>query len=281
MLATEMGAKKIAVIDTENSAALYDGKYDFDVCEIPSTYKGSEMLKFFESVLDEAIEAGYECIIIDSLSHIWDACLELKDKLGGRFQDWAKVTPRLNQIIGKIVKAPCHIITTMRAKTDTQLTKNDDGKLKVETHGLTTHMRSQIEYEFTIIFRMNMDHSFNTVKDRTGLFDDAIDIQRSFDKSIAKELIQWLNKEGDNPKPKAKKQPEPVRDQLTTDILAAQKSMANEFLKAIEALEEHSDGLELSELIEAWIEDKKIPDQPASYLREKMKSKLLEIEAEF
>ena len=57
--------------------------------------------------------------------------LEIHEQLGGRFQDWAKVTPRHNSFIDAIIQSKCHIITTTRSKVDYSLDKDSNGKTKV------------------------------------------------------------------------------------------------------------------------------------------------------
>ena len=78
-IATAMKCKTIAVIDTENaSAAKYRHDFNFDVgvLEIFSPLA-------YVAEIEEAEKAGYDIIIIDSLSHAWDGeggALEMADK---------------------------------------------------------------------------------------------------------------------------------------------------------------------------------------------------------
>ena len=59
---------KIAVLDTERgSASLYSDTVDFDVVELGPPY---EPERFIE-VMDAAAKAGYEVLIIDSITHEW------------------------------------------------------------------------------------------------------------------------------------------------------------------------------------------------------------------
>ena len=66
----------IAVIDTEHgSASRYADKFSFDVCELENHHP----FKYIEAI-ETAEQAGYEVIIIDSLSHAWFSELELAGK---------------------------------------------------------------------------------------------------------------------------------------------------------------------------------------------------------
>ena len=65
-------------------------------------------------------------IIVDSITHEWNGsggCLDIHEKLGGRFQDWAIVTPRHQAFIDKILQSSCHVITTARRKLSMTLIK--------------------------------------------------------------------------------------------------------------------------------------------------------------
>ena len=96
-LATGFGGR-IALIDTENSSSeLYADRFAFDVLNLdtfaPQTYV---------QAIQAAEQAGYDVLIIDSLSHAWmgrDGALEMVDKATGKsrsgnsFAAWREVTP--------------------------------------------------------------------------------------------------------------------------------------------------------------------------------------------
>jgi len=93
---------KIAVIDTENeSASLYSDLGDYNVLPVNAPYSPERYIE----AINTCVDANMEVIIIDSMTHEWDGeggCLDIQSKLGGRYQDWAKVTPRHNAFIQKI-----------------------------------------------------------------------------------------------------------------------------------------------------------------------------------
>ena len=144
---------KIAVIDSENgSADLYAHLGSYNVLSLsdsftPETYM--EAIKVCE-------DAGMEVIIIDSISPCWDNLLEYHANLqGNSFTNWQKITPRINAFMQKILQSDRHIICTMRCKQDV---------------GLKAVIRDGIDYEFTIVFDINMKHQCVVSKDRTNLF---------------------------------------------------------------------------------------------------------------
>lgn len=115
-------------------------------------------------------DAGIEVIIIDSISQCWDYLLEYHANLqGNSFTNWQKVTPRINAFMQKILQSRSHVICTMRCKQDYVLSEKN-GKMVPEKVGLKAVMRDGIDYEFTIVFDINMKHQAIASKDRTALF---------------------------------------------------------------------------------------------------------------
>ena len=162
---------KIAVIDTENgSANLYAELGSYNTVAFHSPYAPERYIEAIE--LCE--KAQMEVIIVDSITHEWNGtggCLQIHEQLGGRFQDWAKVTPRHQAFIDKILQSNCHIITTVRRKIDYSLDVNSNGKSKVIKHGTKEITREGFEYELTVNFELvNDKHLAVASKDRTGLF---------------------------------------------------------------------------------------------------------------
>ena len=161
---------KIAVIDTENgSADLYSHLGDYNVLSLTAPFAPERYIE----CIKECEAAGMEVIIIDSITHEWDGkggCLEIVDRLGGKYQDWGKVTPRHQGFIEAILQSTAHVITTVRRKQDYEMTKGGDGKLKVEKAGLKEVTREGFEYELTANLELDHNHNATASKDRTGLF---------------------------------------------------------------------------------------------------------------
>ena len=111
-----------------------------------------------------------EVIIIDSMSQCWDNLLEYHACLpGNSFTNWQKVTPRMTSLIQMRLGVNCHVISTMRCKQDYVLSEKN-GKMVPEKVGLKAVMRDGIDYEYTIVFDINMKHQAIASKDRTNLF---------------------------------------------------------------------------------------------------------------
>jgi hypothetical protein len=188
---------KIAVIDTENgSASLYADKFDFDVLEIKPPF---ETEKYIRAIKD-AEQMGYEVLIIDSLSHAWageGGLLEQKEKLDSRsggynnsFTNWASITKKQEAFKSAFLHSNLHIICTMRSKQDYVLETNDKGKMVPKKVGLAPVQRGDLEYEFTVVFDVGMNHESSASKDRTGLFLDKI---FKITEDTGKQINSWLH----------------------------------------------------------------------------------------
>ncbi len=193
---------RIAVIDTERgSASLYAGErgLGFDVLEL-ETY---EARNFIEAIAD-AEAAGYEVLIIDSLSHAWagkGGILEFVDKAakrsgGGSFSGWRDATPLHNQLVDAILGAKMHIICTLRSKVE-HVIEQVNGKTQVRKVGLQPVQRDGLEYEFTVVGDVNQDHELIVTKTRAAFLKDAI--VREAGEDLGKQLREWLSKETSAP----------------------------------------------------------------------------------
>lgn len=161
---------KIAVIDTERgSASKYADIFEFDVCELESFHPEN-----YIKTIQAAEEAGYDVLIIDSLSHAWagkDGALELVDKAAARergnsFAAWRHVTPLHNAMVDAIIGARLHIIVTMRSKVEWVIEKDERGKSVPRKIGLQPVQRDGLEYEFDVVADMDLDNNFIVSKTR-------------------------------------------------------------------------------------------------------------------
>jgi hypothetical protein len=88
---------------------------------------------------------------------------------GNSFTNWNKVTPRHNAFVQKMLQSQCHIVATIRTKQDYVLT-DKNGKMVPEKVGLKGVTRDGMDYEFTLVFDLDIKHQATSSKDRTGLF---------------------------------------------------------------------------------------------------------------
>ena len=180
---------KVVVIDSENgSADLYSGLGKYDVFTMQPPYEPEKLM----TVIKAAEAEGYDTIIVDSLSHYWSGeggLLDRHTKIGGNsYTAWAKVSPVQQRLIECMLSSKCHIIANMRAKQDYILV-DKGGKQVPEKVGLAPVQRDQIEFEFSLVLTINMEHVATASKDRTELFDG-----KWFTPSeeTGKQLLAWL-----------------------------------------------------------------------------------------
>ncbi|MBR1418929.1 MAG: AAA family ATPase [Synergistaceae bacterium] len=194
LIALGLGGK-IAMIDTENgSGDFYSELGEYDICNITAPYDVRKYL----AAIHEAEDAGYDVIIIDSLSHAWAGDGGLLD-MQGRIADsgransytaWRQVTPLHNKLIEAMLTSNAHIIATMRSKTDYAQDKDDKGKTVIRKVGLAPVQRDGLEYEFAIVFNLGFNHLASVSKDRTSLFDGQSFI---ITPEVGQKLKTWLD----------------------------------------------------------------------------------------
>jgi hypothetical protein len=163
---------KIAVIDSEQgSSDLYQHLGSYNVLTLSRPFPPERYI----DAIGICEKAGMEVIIIDSISHEWEGVggiLDIHGNMpGNSFTNWAKLTPRHNAFIQRILLSPAHIISTMRVKQDYVLSERN-GKMVPEKVGLKGITRDGTDYELTLVFDLDIKHSATASKDRTGLFVD-------------------------------------------------------------------------------------------------------------
>lgn len=204
-IATGLGGK-IAVIDSERgSASKYADRFDFDVCELGA----DRTIEAYVKAIGDAASAGYGVLIIDSLSHAWQELLEEIDRLantkhrGNTWAAWRDGTPKQRKLVDAILSYPGHVIATMRAKTEWESSKGDNGKIQPKKVGLAPEQGKGIEYEFDVLMSISAEHVAYVEKDRTGKFQDATIDKPGED--FGKKLAAWLNSGAEPKKPEAPK----------------------------------------------------------------------------
>ena len=188
---------RIAVIDTEKgSASLYSDMVDFDVLELGAPYTPER----YRQAVKAAESAGYNVIIIDSITHEWSGaggCLELNDEIakakfkGNTWSAWSETKARHRALIDDLLACQAHIIVTMRSKTETAQAEVN-GRKQVQKLGMKAEQNDGIEYEFTTVLDLIHDGNFaQPSKDRTGLFPPNGNPFR-LSVETGQKLVEWL-----------------------------------------------------------------------------------------
>ncbi|MER2006312.1 MAG: hypothetical protein ABS939_02570 [Psychrobacillus sp.] len=172
---------KIGLVDTEHKRSLiYEGMMHQNVTigqfwhyELNAPFSVDRYAQAFT----ELKNVGAEVIVIDSTSHAWEGeggVLDYQQQLGGRFQDWNTANkdayaPMVSLFTGE--KHDVHVINTVRAKQEYAMQRNEfTEKMEVAKLGTKPVQRDSLEYEFQVVFNVDMDNKFRTSKDNSGLF---------------------------------------------------------------------------------------------------------------
>lgn len=207
----------IGIIDTEEgSGELYVGvqKHGVTIGE----YQYIRISKNFSPVnYTNAVHAfenaGVKLIIIDSLTHAWagaEGLLEKQSRVAERTKNsytaWREVTPDHDALVNCMLQSPCHIIATMRSKTEYAMQQGVNGKQQVVKLGMAPVQRSGMEFEFTTFFDINDQSVVTATKDRTDLF-STVNAAGQLEKrefmitpKIGTEILAWLNTGAEAPR---------------------------------------------------------------------------------
>lgn len=184
---------KIAVLDTEKGADKYEHLGTFMVCEMHPPF---EPRKFTQAVR-EAEKAGFEVLVIDSASHLWEGeggCLEIVDnmKQASRAKDgfsaWNAVGKFHREFINACLQCSMHVILTVRKKTDYQQIE-ENGKKTWAKMGLKEQQRDGWEYEWDVAMTVERNHMAFCEKDRTNTVSDRPPFKLS--RELGAELLNW------------------------------------------------------------------------------------------
>jgi len=182
---------KIALIDTENgSASLYASEVEFDVSNVEPPFTIDKLVK----PVKFALRNNYDVLIIDSATHFWNGILDYKhqlDKRGGNsFVNWNDANKHYETMLKAILFSKIHVIVCMRSKMDYILEANEKGKQVPKKVGMAPIMRDGVEYEFTTVFDLDMNHQAMVSKDRTQMFVDQL---FQITEGTGAKILSWLS----------------------------------------------------------------------------------------
>lgn len=252
LLAKGLGGR-IAAIDTEHgSLSMYDNVADFDVMELAAPFSPQRYIQ----AIKEAEEAGYDVLIIDSITHEWSGeggCLDILEKTpapgGNQWGRWATVTPLHQRFIETMLQSSLHIVATVRSKTEYVI----DDKNKPKKAGTAPQQRDGMDYEFTMVFSVQADnHVASVTKDRTAQFADYLQV---IDAKTGRRMSEWLDGGSDAPKsdPAATviSAAPPQPDETTSDELRAECLELTENPKWREKIESADSAADLRKMLES------------------------------
>lgn len=186
---------KIAALDTEHgSLSKYADLFEFD-CVEPDSYTVDSWLEY----LTYAEQNDYAVFVTDSLSHYWmgkNGALEFVDMATKRsssrdqMSGWKDFRPHERAMIDRMIASSCHIVCTMRTKTEYVESVNERGKKERKKIGLAPVQRDGMEYEFDLVAYMDDENNFIVEKTRCPAYS-----KKALTQPNAKdfeEFTQWL-----------------------------------------------------------------------------------------
>ncbi|MFZ2361877.1 MAG: ATP-binding protein [Anaerolineae bacterium] len=196
-IATALGGR-IALVDTEHgSASKYADLFDFDVLNLDAPFHPDR----FVEAIRAAQAAGYQVLILDSLSHAWSGpggVLEIKEQMAKRreyndYTAWGPAGELQNRLVQAILRSDLHVIATMRSKTSYAMDEViEDGRkrTKVVKQGMAPIQRDGFEYEFDVFIDMDIDNNAIVTKTRCPALTGKVFPRPGAD--VAEILATWL-----------------------------------------------------------------------------------------
>lgn len=142
---------KLGFIDTEEKrAGVYSRDHDFDVINLEAPFtpeKYIEALRAFE-------DAGYDGIVIDSVSHEWEGIGGILEIVDGRpekndFAKWKEPKKRHRKFVQEMLRSKMHLAACFRAKEKYSIVGG-----KPVSRGVQVQQDENVPYEFMIQVKM-------------------------------------------------------------------------------------------------------------------------------
>jgi hypothetical protein len=178
---------KVLLIDTEKESALtYADDFTFTHLRWVPPFDPRDLSHTL-------IEAGqsYDVVIVDSLSHFWQAEGGTLDIADGKFGGWKTARPAQHDLVDGILGADAHVIACVRSKMKYEQT-TEQGRHKVTKLGMAPVQDHDLEYEVNVSVSLDMDHAATVAKSRTT----ALPVGRTFRPGHVADLAEtyrdWL-----------------------------------------------------------------------------------------
>lgn len=155
---------KICIIDTENGrASHYADHFEFDTIELSPPFTPARYIEAVKMV----VKAGYEVIIIDSISHEWDGlggCLEIADEVAENQRKkglsdkglniWAKPKAEHRKLMNVLLNLNVHVIFCARGKEKLKSIIDENGRTKIVNEGMNPIQEANFPFEVLVTFHL-------------------------------------------------------------------------------------------------------------------------------
>lgn len=204
---------RIAYINTEgNRGELYADQFDYDILDLKPPYEPEAYIE----AIDDAIEEGYDILILDSLTHEWSGkggCLEIHSNIKGKdsYMNWRTVSPRHEAFMEKILDSQVHIFATVRGKDAYERSSNEKGRVSYEKMAVGYDQRKNLEYLFFTSFMIDLkSHKAEAVKDNTNIFT----MNERLTEKHGRKLCDWAYNTTADDVQKMKEEQQKIKDQI-------------------------------------------------------------------
>ena len=184
-------AKRPLLIDTENgSGELYSHLMDYDYIRLTPPFTPAKYVEAIEA----AVQNGNDFVIIDSLSHAWKYVLDYKDGLDAGnpragFANWRKAKKLFDETMTALLQSPIHVCACMREKSEYTETVDGRGTKTMQKTGTQPIAEPDLEFEFTVCWKIDRSHQAVATKDRTEIWDVATPFTIS--RRTGEQLLAW------------------------------------------------------------------------------------------
>jgi len=235
------GDKPFACIDTEAGRAKhYADQFKFDWGDLAPPFSPD---RYVEAIM-AADKAGYPCIVVDSVSHIWAGDGGVLDMQEAELEhmagnDWKKrdrvkmaswIKPKMahKKMVQKLLQVRAHLILCFRAEEKIEMRRNDKGKLEVVQKEGPTGLQGwfpvcekNLPYELTASFLMlaenpGIPHPIKCQNQHRALFPAG----KHMDEAAGQAIAEWASA-GDVPT----QSDEPLQTTLSKPITQKQRKM--------------------------------------------------------
>lgn len=162
--------EKIIMLDSTGQGSRLIGHPKLGPFALESLGSGAEQPspEVWVQALIRAVDQGFQVVVKNNVSEEWDWCLAERDRLGGKFQSWAKVTPLHNRFVRVILRSPVHVISVLRRKEKFQV-GTGSAKADVVSLGLRSEMRKGFERAMDLVVGVDQNFAAIIEQDKTGL----------------------------------------------------------------------------------------------------------------
>ncbi|CAB4151402.1 Fer4_NifH domain containing protein [uncultured Caudovirales phage] len=205
---TKKKRPKVAFFDTEKGSDFFVKYFEseniqFDVAKSRTFI---DLIAFMREVED----GGYDVVIIDSISHVWNDLRNSYEKRlrrsnGLLFQDWGKVKGEWQQFTDLFINGKTHTIVLGRAGYEYDMSEDESGKKELLKTGTKMKAEGEFGYESDLLLEMERVKNQNkkgwsnrcyVLKDRTDTMNGkVIDMPKYSD---FKSVVATLNIGGEH-----------------------------------------------------------------------------------